>query len=319
MTLQFNGSTTGQQVVERLTREGVTCEGRVIFITGTTHGIGMETARAFASVKGPNVTLVLANRNVEASQALGEELKKNGCEGFNVHHLKLDLSDLSSVRACAESFLELGLPLHYLVLNAGIFSADYGETKQGYERHFGINHLGHFLLTSLLLPKLEETGTEEAMARVVVVASHSHYPGVIDFNDLPLKKETFGNVANQKAYAQSKLCNVLFASELNRRLVAGNKNVRAYSLHPASMTGSNIGDGSVIVRASMRIASLFTRSLQQACATTITCALSPQLEGKGGGYYDKCSSVEPSKTAADEEVAKKLWQFSEELCAKHAS
>ena len=137
----FNGSTTGKEVVQRMAAEGVTGEGLVVFITGTTHGIGLETARAFATMKGPNVTLVLANRNVEASQVVGEELKKSGGEGLTVHHLKLDLSDHNSVRACAASFLELGLPLHRLVLNAGIFSAEYGETKEGYERHFGINHV----------------------------------------------------------------------------------------------------------------------------------------------------------------------------------
>jgi len=315
----FTGETTAKEVVLRLREEGVTGEGQVILVTGTTHGIGMETVKALAVLPGPNVTLVLANRNIEAGKEQEKELMAASGKDLTVHHLPLDLSDFASIRSCAAGFKKFGLPLHVVILNAGVALSSYGETKQGIERTFGINHVGHFLLTQLLLDDLKQAGSEEKKSRVVVVASHSHDNGKIDFDDLPLKESAFATIIPcQAPYAQSKLCNVLFANELHRRMQEEGSNVTASSLHPASMTLSNIGNDSGLVRFALKAASFFTRSLEQAAATSVTVALSPELEGDGGKYFDMCVQARPLDAAEEErrsELAGRLWSFTEDLIA----
>jgi len=305
----FSSRTTAATVAKAYDQE---CwKGRVVMITGTTNGIGYETLRAFAQMQNAP-TLIVANRNVETSKEKTKSLVEQN-KDLVVHHVQLDLASLESVRNCANEVKQLGININVLILNAGVFISKYERSAEGYEKHFAINHLGHFTLTNELLSVLVDSATDDFLSRVVVVASHSHYQGEINFRQLPLSIDTFGSIVTQKAYAQSKLCNVLFANELNRRMIAQGLPVRANSLHPATLVYSNLGNESSLVRFFMGICSYFTRTLEQAAATSVFCALAEELENKGGEYYDACSTREPSDTAKDETIAARLWEVSTEL------
>lgn len=312
----FNAKTTATTVATTLEKEGLDVSGRTYLITGTTNGIGKETLLALARMQNPP-HIIVANRNPQASEQLIEEVKALN-PNMSVEAVTLDLSSFQSVRECAQNVLQRDGPLHGLLLNAGVFIDSYGETKEGYERNVGINHLGHFYLTKLLLPKVIETAQNDEAGkkgRIVVVASHSHYLGSINFNDFPLSAATVGNAVNQRAYAQSKLCNVLFSNELSRRLQEKNAPVTVNSLHPASMTGSNIGESN-FVRFAMRLASFFTRSLEQAASTSTMCLLSPEVEDISGRYFDECHCLEASEEARDPEKMSRLWEYSEQQVEK---
>ena len=308
----FNSKTNAVEVSAAFDNE--IWKERVVMITGTTHGIGFETLRGFAEMKNPP-TLIVANRNPESSKEASKQLEEKN-ENLKIHHVTLDLSSLQSVHACVSEVKNLSLPINILVLNAGVFISKYERSAEGYEKHFAINHLGHFVLTNELIDVLHEGAKKtnnEFMSRVVVVASHSHKSGEIDFRYLPLTIDTFGSIITQKAYAQSKLCNVLFANELNRRMIEQDLPIRANSLHPASMTNSNLGNDSSLVRMAFALFSYFTRTLAQAAATTLYCSLADEIEGKGGEYFDACAISTASEKARDVELAKKLWEASEQL------
>lgn len=312
---KFSSSTTAREVAAVYDKEAL--GNRVVMITGTSHGIGLETLRGFAVMKNPP-TLILANRNTETAKETTKEFLENN-QKLVIHHVALDLSSLESVHSCVSQVKALSLPINVLLLNAGVFISKYERSVEGYEKHFAINHLGHFVLTNQLIDVLcdgAKNTNNEFMSRVVVVASNSHYNGEINFRQLPLTIDTFGSIITQKAYSQSKLCNVLFANELNRRMIEQGLPIRANSLHPATMTNSNLGSESTLVRLFFYICKYFTRTLEQAASTSLYCSLADELEGKGGEYYDVCAAREPSETAKDEGIAKQLWEVSEQLAEK---
>ena len=309
----FNGKTTANAVVAKL-GVGEEWKNRVVLITGTTHGIGWETFKAFALMPNPP-TIITLNRNVDYSRTISADLEKNNNQ-LKTHHLQVDLGSRESINNCVNEFKSLNLNLNILLLNAGVFFRNYQVSKDGMEAHFSINHVGHFYLTNQLLEHLERGAEENFKSRVIVVASHSHYRGDINFDELPLTEKTFGGAVSQKGYALSKLCNVLFSNELNRRLVAENKPIRANSLHPASMTYTNLGNESSVVRSLFYVCSFFTRTVEQAAATSLYCSVSPDLENVGGKYFDECCELEASKTAQDETIAKRLWEFTDSICQK---
>lgn len=190
----------------------------------------------------------------------------------------------------------------------------------GLEKGFAINHLGHFLLTNLLLDCLQQAGTSEFCARVVVVASNSHFGAHLNFDEFPLTKSTFSSWRDfmqfkSRSYKESKLCNVLFSNEFNRRMVEDNLLIRSNSLHPGSMINTGIAgkDGSWGKYLMLGL-SPFTKTLQQATATSIYCAMSPDLEGVGGKYFNNCKECAPSTSAGNIEMALRLWEVSEQLC-----
>ncbi|HEX7479606.1 MAG TPA: SDR family NAD(P)-dependent oxidoreductase, partial [Polyangiales bacterium] len=193
--------------------------GRVALVTGANTGIGLVTARELAR-QGAHV--FIACRSAErARPALAAIAADSGSS--EVELLSLDLSDLASVRQCARSFLERGLPLHLLINNAGL-AGTRGATKSGFELAFGVNHVGHFLLTELLLERIRSS----APARIVTVASQAHYRAKgIDWD--AVRKPT-RSITGVPEYGVSKLANVLFSAELGRRLQGSG--VTTYSLHP---------------------------------------------------------------------------------------
>jgi retinol dehydrogenase 12 len=218
--------------------------------------------------------------------------------------LLLDLADLESVRACANSFLEPYEPLHVLINNAGVGGA-HSLTRQGFEMTFGVNHLGHFALTSALLDRLAAS----APARIVNVSSDAHYSARgIDFDALRRRAR---NITGLHEYAVSKLCNVLFTQELARRLAG--TGVTSYALHPGVVASD------IWRRVPWPVRPLIKRrmlSVTEGAATSLYCATSPDVAQASGRFYDDCAEREPSIVATPE-LAAELWRHSEEWTAPY--
>jgi retinol dehydrogenase 12 len=259
-------------------------------ITGGNTGIGLSTATALARAGG---RVFIACRSAAAGEAAVARITA-GSGSDDVRLLPLDLASLSSVQACAAAFLALDEPLHVLVNNAGV-GGQRGLTADGFELHFGVNHLGHFALTLLLLPRLAASGPG---ARVVNVSSEAHYnaPG-IDFEAVRRPTATF---VGTREYAVSKLCNVLFTQELARR----HADVSAYAVHPGVVASD-------IWRRVPRLARPFlTRrmlTIEQGAVTPVYCATSPTVATDSGLFYDKCAARIPSAVATPE-LAALLWK-----------
>jgi retinol dehydrogenase-12 len=274
--------------------------GRTVLVTGANTGIGRATAQALAR-QGWRV-YVAARSERKGDAAVSEIKAATGNEA--VFLLLLDLADLESVRACADSFLEPYEPLHALVNNAGIGGA-HGLTRQGFEMTFGVNHLGHFALTKLLLARL----TESAPARIVNVSSDAHYNARgIDFDAL---RRPARNVTALHEYAVSKLCNVLFTQELALRLAG--TGVTSYALHPGVVASD------IWRRVPWPVRPLIKRrmlSVTEGAATSLYCATSPDVAQASGRFYDKCADRAPSPVATPE-LGAELWRRSEEWTATY--
>jgi retinol dehydrogenase-12 len=285
---------------------------RTFLVTGGNTGIGLATAMALAKAGG-NVYIacrdpdrgraaVAAIKAAVATQAGTAGEAADGDRGGSVDLLQLDLTSLNSVKACAESFLAKDEPLHVLVNNAGL-GGGRGQTADGFETHFGVNHLGHFALTMLLLDRLKASGPG---SRIVTVASTVHYDAKgIDWEALRQKTKSFGGI---REYAVSKLCNVLFSQELARRLGGGDADVTTYALHPGVVASD------IWRRIPWPIRPLMTRrmiSTEEGAVTSLYCATSRQVAGQSGLYYDTCQAVDPNPIATPE-LAELLWKRSTE-------
>jgi NAD(P)-dependent dehydrogenase (short-subunit alcohol dehydrogenase family) len=267
--------------------------GRVALVTGANTGIGLVTARELARA---GARVFLACRSEERARAASAELARHGAAS---EYLPLDLGDFASVRRCAQLFLEKQLPLHLLINNAGL-AGKRGLSASGFEITFGTNHLGHFLLTQLLLPRIRQAGG----ARIVTVASAAHY-GVKELAFERLREPTRSRTAFPE-YQVSKLANVLFSAELARRLAGSD--VRCYSLHPGTVATEVWREVPWPLRS---LAKLGMLSPEQGARTTLYCATAPELAPHSGRYYDECREKEPSKLAQDPALAAELWRRSE--------
>ncbi|URE48448.1 retinol dehydrogenase [Musa troglodytarum] len=220
----FGSASTAEQVTD-----GIDASHLTVVITGGASGIGAETARVFA-LRGAHV--IIAGRNMEAADDV-KQLILRSTPLARVDILKLDLSSLKSVRAFAGQFLSMDLPLNILINNAGVMFCPFQLSEDGIELQFATNHLGHFLLTNLLLERMKSTAKETGIeGRIVNLSSIAHllhrYEEVIRFDKLN-DKDTY---SDKKAYGQSKLANILHANELSRRLQEDGANVTANSIHP---------------------------------------------------------------------------------------
>jgi len=268
--------------------------GRTFLVTGGNTGIGLSTAVELARRGG---RVYIGCRSAAAGEAAVAVIK-SAAGSQSVWLLPLDLASLASVRACAAAFLALDEPLHVLVNNAGL-GGQRGLTADGFELHFGVNHLGHYALTLLLLDRLTASGPG---ARIVNVSSAAHYnaPG-IDFDALRRRTASF---TGQREYAVSKLCNVLFTTEISRRFPTAD--VSASSLHPGVVASDIWRRVPRLVRPLITARMLTT---EQGAVTSLYCATSPSVAAGGGLYYDKCAVQEPNP-AATPELAERLWQRS---------
>ena len=278
---------------------GAGARDRTFLVTGGNTGIGRATATALAAGGG---RVYITSRSAEAGAAAVDAIK-SAAGSQAVWLLPLDLASLASVRDCAAAFLARDEPLHVLVNNAGV-GGQRGKTAEGFELHFGVNHLGHFALTMLLLDRLKasRSGTGAQGTRVVTVSSDAHYgaPG-IDFDAVRRSTPSF---TGQREYAVSKLCNVLFTQELARRA----DDVSSYALHPG-VVASDIWRR--VPRPARAIIKRRMLTVEQGAVTSVYCATSPAVAAESGLFYDKCAVRAPSRVATPE-LAELLWKHSAE-------
>jgi retinol dehydrogenase 12 len=270
--------------------------GRTFLITGGNTGIGLATAVVLAQGGG---RVFIGCRSAAAGEAALARIKAQSGSA-DVFLLPLDLASLSSVRDFAAAFLARDEPLHVLVNNAGV-GGQRGLTDDGFELHFGVNHLGHFALTQLLFARLAASGQG---ARVINVSSEAHYDARgIDFAAVRQRTATFAGV---REYAVSKLCNVLHTQELARRTEGSG--VRSYALHPGVVASD-------IWRRVPRLARPFiTRrmlTIEQGAVTSVYCATSAEVAPDNGLFYDRCAAKAASPVATPE-LAELLWKRSAE-------
>ena len=269
-------------------------EKKVCLITGANTGIGRATALEL-SRRGFHV--IVACRNLEKGREAVSGIRAEVADA-EIEVMGLDLGSLGSVRAAAKEFLQRDLPLPLLINNAGV-AGQRGETREHFELQFGTNHLGHFLLTELLLDRIKESGP----ARIVNVASKTHYDATgIDFEAVRHPTKTITGIAE---YAVSKLANVLFAAELSRRLEG--TQVTTYALHPGVVASD------AWRRIPWPIRPLVTwrmLSNEDGAKTTLHCATSPEAGAETGLYYDRSRTREPSAPARDTGLAGELWERS---------
>lgn len=278
--------------------------GRVAIVTGANTGIGYETARALAR-KGAWV--ILACRDLQKASAAAERIQAEHPSG-SVQAQQLDLSDLDSVARFAERFVGEHDRLDLLINNAGVMVPPASRTKQGFELQFGTNHLGHFALTAHLLPLLRRT----AGARIVVLSSSAHHMGRIDFADLNFDR----GYSAWRAYAQSKLANLLFALELQRRLHAAGAEVLVTAAHPG-WTATDLQRTAGVARL---FNPYFAMKPADGALPTLRAATDPTAAA--GEYFGPMGLFEMSgppvrarinRSARDAAVAARLWTTSEQL------
>lgn len=280
--------------------EGVELAGRRTIVTGSNAGIGFETARALAKA---GATVIVACRSQAKAKETTDRLREL-VPGAELEPSVVDLSSLASVGDFVRG--QRGLPIDAIVCNAGLYPATYAESKDGHELCFAVCHLAHFAMVRGLWSEIRGS-----KSRIVMVSSGSHrMPKRLDFSNLPPKKERFSPL---KAYGQAKLCNVLFAIEIDRRL--GDEGVRANALHPGNLIATSIGRDSLAARLVTQIAKPWTKSLAQGAATSVYVAASPDTADARGLYFEDCQVGKASDEARDPEVARKLWELSEELVA----
>jgi NAD(P)-dependent dehydrogenase (short-subunit alcohol dehydrogenase family) len=270
---------------------------KTFVITGANTGIGKVTALELAK-RGAHV--ILACRSAEKTQPVIDEIKRE-TGNDRIEFIALDLADLGSVRRCADELNKRNVPIHGLINNAGL-AGQRGSTKDGFELAFGTNHLGHYLFTRRLLPRLEASGP----ARIVNVASDAHY-GAKQIDWDALRKPTRSTTA-LKEYGVSKLANVLFTKELARKL--DGKQVTAYAVHPGVVATDVWRRIPSPVRWIMR---KFMWTPEQGAQSSLRCATDPELAGETGRYYGKDGHQKnPSRLAGDEQLAHDLWSKSAE-------
>jgi NAD(P)-dependent dehydrogenase (short-subunit alcohol dehydrogenase family) len=268
--------------------------GRTFLVTGGNTGIGLATATELAG-RGGRV-YIACRSGARGSDAVAAIVAATG--NAEVSFLPLDLADLASVRACAAEFLATGQPLHVLVNNAGL-AGRAGLTSDGFETLFGVNHLGHFALTTALLDRI----VDSAPARVVNVSSDGHRQARgIDFT--ALRQPTRG-VTGMQSYAVSKLCNVLFTQELARRL--DGKGVSTYAVHPG-VVASDIWRKIPQPFRSLVTARMLTT--EEGARTPLYCATAPEVADRSGLYWDNCAE-RPASKVATAELGRILWERSE--------
>ena len=255
-------------------------------------------------------TVVLACRSKDKAMAARNSIMgETKCSGGQLLFIPLDLCSMKSVRLFVKEFNDRRLPLHGLINNAGMMTPKRQTTSDGYEMVFTANHLGHFLLTSLLLENLEKT-----KGRIVVVSSALHHlPKEFDFDNIMSDKEyhLFGT------YGQSKLANLLFARELNKRLRQMNSKVTVNSLHPGCVITDFTRSFHVAIRTLYAllypIVRLFQKIPLEGACSSIFAATSPQMEGVTGEYLFHCRPYPISPAAKSDEAAKRLWEVSTKL------
>ena len=290
-------------------------DGRTVVVTGANSGLGYEATRAFARA---GARVIMACRSVDRGAAAAAEIERE-TPGADLPVRELDLASLSSVRAFAADF---DGDLHVLCNNAGVMALPRSETADGFETQFGVNHLGHFALTGLLFERLRETAAADGDVRVVTHASGLHERGEIDFDDLQGERD----YDPWEAYARSKLANVLFAYELDRRLQDTGDDVTSVACHPG-YAATNLqrrgpeAEGSRLKAALMAVANaVFAQSAAMGALPLLYAATASDVDGGDyvgpGGLLNMRGTPETQRSSErsyDRGTAARLWDVSEDL------
>lgn len=279
-------------------------EGKTCIVTGGNSGIGFETALSLAH-QGANV--IILSRNREKAEVAVKSIQAK-TQNKNIDFILVDLSSQKSIRDAAKYILKAHDKIDVLVNNAGAWFSNLVLTEDGIERQFAINHLAYFYLTHLLLGAFMKADD----ARIICVGSDSHFHGKIHFDDLALGKKYHGI----KAYAQSKLCNVMFVYELDRQLESrGINNISVNCVQPGLVkTDIGIKHSISIHSFAWRIRRMGGVSPARGAETSIYLASANEIRGVSGRYWEKCKIKPSSKKSYIEEDAKKIWNISKEFC-----
>lgn len=274
--------------------------GKTILITGATSGIGLEASVTLAE---RGATVVMVGRDPAKSDAALAEVKRRSGSS-SVSMLRCDFGSQADIRRLAAAFRAQHARLDVLVNNAGTVNERRELTVDGIEQTFAVNHLGYFLLTSLLLDLVEKS----APARIVNVSSIGHRQGDLDFDNLQFEH---GGYAIMKAYRRSKLGNVLFTRELARRLAG--KAVTVTAMHPGGIASNIWTKAPAWSQPILALAKLFMESSKTGGDRIVFLATSPEVEGVTGAYFEKNRKVAPARLAEDDLLAKRLWDVSAKL------
>ncbi|KAL6963309.1 Short-chain dehydrogenase TIC 32, chloroplastic [Sarracenia purpurea var. burkii] len=297
----FSASSTAEEVTRGIDGTGLTA-----IVTGASSGIGTETTRVLALHK---VHVVMAVRNIDSGIKVKESILKENSNA-KVDVMELDLSSMASVRKFASDYKSSGRPLNLLINNAGVMAPPFMLTKDKIELQFGTNHIGHFLLTNLLLETMKSTAREtQKEGRIVNVSSEGHklaYPEGIRFDKIN-DESSYNSIY---AYGQSKLANILHANELAKRLKEERVEITANSLHPGAIATNLLRHHGFVEGIVNVIGKYVLKNVPQGAATTCFVALNPQVKGVTGEYFSDSNVAKPSNLAKDTELAKKLWDFS---------
>ncbi|CAI9273375.1 unnamed protein product [Lactuca saligna] len=300
----FGSASTAEQVSASIDASDLT-----VIITGGASGIGLETTRVLA-MRGAHV--IIAARNMKAANEAKQLVIKHN-EKAKIDVLELDLSSLKSIKTFSHSFKALNLPLNILINNAGIMFCPYQLSQDGIEMQFATNHLGHFYLTNLLLDKMKETAAATGIeGRIVNLSSVAHvytYEKGIRFDKISDKD----SYSDKRAYGQSKLANILHANELSRRLKEEGANITVNSVHPGIIMTDLMRHSLWQMRILKLFTYLFWKNVPQGAATSCYVAVHPGLKGVSGKYFLDCNEWPASKFANDPELAKNLWDYSNNL------
>ena len=276
--------------------------GKTVLLTGGSAGIGPQAAVKLARLGGEIVLVARDAARLEA--AVAEVKQRSGSD--KVRFMVCDFSSQAAIRRLVEEFLASSPRLDVLVNNAGSVWERRTLSPDGLEMNFAVNHLGYYLLTRLLLERIQQS----APARIVVVSSIGHRRGELDLADLQMEQ----GYAIMRAYRRSKLGNVLFTRELARRLAAdGVKNVTVNALHPGGVATNIWSHAPWWSKPILALARLGMISPEQGGDTIVHLAASPEVEGLTGGYYEKNRLVDPAPLGRDEALARRLWDVSAEL------
>lgn len=307
MAGNFGASSTTDEVLS-----GINLAGKRVLVTGVSAGLGVETARA-AAKHGASV-IGTARNLAKATHAL------TPFADLSISVTECDLSSLSSVRACTDELAAASQNFDVLIANAGVMNCPFGLTQDGFETHFGTNHLGHFVLVNRLLPLTKDGG------RIVVLSSSAHAAADIDLEDPGFERTAYDAFG---AYGRSKTANVLFAVELDRRLKQ--RGIRATALHPGGIMTELLRHTSPDMLGEMTARSArdtapspsdlpAVKTVEQGAATTVWAAFVEPAENVGGRYCEDCHVAQPAEAgsgvrpyALDPERAKALWAQSEKM------
>ncbi len=321
---KWNKETTTNEILE-----GLDLSGKKVLVTGASGGLGEETARALAAA-GASV-IMAARDNAKNSEAKERILSSNSEAKLEQH--ELNLASLEDVRSSAEEFLSKNESLDLLVNNAGIMCTPFGHTTDGFEQQFGVNHLGHYLFTGLIMPALEKSGA----SRVVCLSSGAHLICGVDLDDPMFERRDYDG---WDSYGQSKSANALFAREFDRRYAA--KGIHAFSVHPGMIfteLGRHMTEEDMTSLMERRKAQtsadedsngsdnmMSPKTVEAGAATTVWACVEKSLENQGGHYLADCQlgvplasedsspgSCSMASHILDDEAAGELWELSEQL------